>query len=159
MVRLGNDGSEMEIELVTPVHSLAQHIDAEASSVSVARADARDALENAGIGRELVDDTLLVATELLANAVEHAPEGLIVFRMDVALGRWILVEVECAGSMDLLPELPNWGPDEPLAPRGRGLAIVDALSDSVAFSDVEGRLRIAALRFVGVAPPAAAAAG
>jgi anti-sigma regulatory factor (Ser/Thr protein kinase) len=148
MVRLGNDGSEMEIELVTPVHSLAQDIDAEASSVSVARADARDALENLRIARELVDDTLLVATELLANAVEHAPEGRIIFRLDVAIDRWVLVEVECAGTIDLLPQLAEWGPDEPLSPRGRGLAIVDALSDSVAVSDDGGRLRVAALRFM-----------
>ena len=72
---------------------------------------------------DLVDDTLLVITELVENVVQHTGDGgelLLLRRADA-----VRIEVT-----DTSPELPRaYGPD-PRRIGGRGLLLVDALARS-----------------------------
>lgn len=70
----------------------------------------------------LVDDVRLVASELTTNALQHAqtPIDLTIARE----GHCVLLSVQ-----DGSPRLPRPTVPDPSMPRGRGLAIVDRLSE------------------------------
>jgi len=76
-----------------------------------------------GLPPDLVDDALLVISELVTNAVQHG-EPEIVLRLQVGRGG-LRASVQDAGSAR--PELPAHNPDSH-AVQGRGLRIVEALS-------------------------------
>jgi len=77
----------------------------------------------AGLPQDLVDDALLVISELVTNALQHG-EPEIVLRLQVtSAGLW--ASVQDAGSAR--PEPSAHDPDSH-AVHGRGLRIVDALS-------------------------------
>lgn len=82
-----------------------------------------------------VQDALLVATEILTNAVRHAPPlptGLVLMNWELR-GDCVRIEVTDGGSADWLGHaLAAGGPGNvprraSLAPGGRGMLIVDAL--------------------------------
>jgi anti-sigma regulatory factor (Ser/Thr protein kinase) len=74
-----------------------------------------------GLTGESVEPTLLVVTELLSNAIDHAhgPVRLSVELADEA----VHVEVR-----DATPDPPRLQPPDPTRARGRGVHLVDALS-------------------------------
>jgi anti-sigma regulatory factor (Ser/Thr protein kinase) len=81
-----------------------------------------------GLAGESAEPALLVVTELLDNAVEYGngSTGLVV-RFDAGS-----VRVEVA---DGSPHPPRLRPADPLAPRGRGLRIVDGLATRWGWTD------------------------
>jgi hypothetical protein len=87
---------------------------------AVARKLARGALE-AWKATYLLDDLLLVVTELVQNVTRHTANGgeLVLSRH----GDTVLVEVR-----DASPVLPKVGPRDPRRPGGRGLALVAAVA-------------------------------
>ena len=90
------------------------------SSVALARELVRYALAKWGFGRSLIDDSILVASEIVTNAARAAPYQEIRFRVAVLDGAPLL---EC---WDPAPELPcprEAGVDDV---SGRGLAIIAA---------------------------------
>jgi hypothetical protein len=74
-----------------------------------------------GLTGEAAEPTLLVITELLSNAAEHG-DGPGWLAVEPA-GRSVHVEVR-----DDAPEPPHLQPPDPMQVRGRGLHLVDALS-------------------------------
>ncbi|MFJ8911175.1 ATP-binding protein [Amycolatopsis sp. NPDC102389] len=77
------------------------------------------------VGRATIADTELLTTELVTNAHEHA-DGVAELRVSVPSGRHVVrVEVD-----DFRPHLqPRRVKNrDPASPRGRGLALVDAIS-------------------------------
>ncbi len=97
------------------------------SSAAEVRHNVADDLAARGMPTALVEDVVLVASELVANAVRHGsalPSGSVLVRWDVddsGVGLRV-VDGGAAGS----PELRRPEPD---APSGRGLAIVATLAD------------------------------
>ena len=95
---------------------------------ATARRELRRALQNLGLESDIVDDTVLAASELVANATEHAP-GPYELRLRPADDH-LLVEVHDRGR-DLL-RLPGSSGQQSAADaggeRGRGLAIATALA-------------------------------
>jgi anti-sigma regulatory factor (Ser/Thr protein kinase) len=90
----------------------------------------------------------LVVSELAANAVQAAPGR----RYEVEAlwdGAHVVMTVRNRSDGDRPPQRSSWGPVDALAPRGRGLAIVDALADAVQVTERDGtvvvtaRLRVA----------------
>jgi anti-sigma regulatory factor (Ser/Thr protein kinase) len=77
---------------------------------------------------DLIDDVVLMASELAGNAAIHGA-GPIALELSLgpeAAGRWVLL-CEVADTCPVLPRLEHAGPmDE----GGRGLVLVDALSDA-----------------------------
>ena len=78
-----------------------------------------------------LDDVLVMLSELATNAVRHAGGGFEVALLDTADG----VRVEVADSSPSVPQA-QWVPAG--ATSGRGLAIVDALSDAWGVTALEG---------------------
>jgi serine/threonine-protein kinase RsbW len=87
----------------------------------------------------LADDALLVATELMSNALVHsrsgAPGGEFVIRLVACQSRYVRVEVEDQGG--------PWAPRDRGSEGGRGLTIVAALAGPANWGvegDEDGRL-------------------
>jgi serine phosphatase RsbU (regulator of sigma subunit)/anti-sigma regulatory factor (Ser/Thr protein kinase) len=99
------------------------------ASVSLARHALRDWLEHLTLDPPEVADLLLVASELCANALKHA-KGAVVLR-SWPDGNDVIVEVEDEGAGFVPPsryidELPD-----PEADSGRGLFLIEALTDNL----------------------------
>lgn len=96
----------------------------------VVRSAIRRLLSSGGLRDELVDDVLVVISELSSNATEHARADEV--RIDVTIqptGIVTTVSYVAPSAVDRdLPAPPEMPAAE--AARGRGLAIVDALADS-----------------------------
>ncbi len=93
------------------------------SSPALVRQQLTRALAEHSIAPQSIDDVVLVASELVANAVRHAPPT---GDLDVAwtiTAESVLIEV-----CDASPDLPRLLPAAPTALGGRGLMIVDALA-------------------------------
>jgi len=110
------DGATMRAELP-----------ADLTSARRARSAVRQALAAWDMGR-LADDAELLASELVANAAEHSdgtPISLALHRHAEPGNQGITCEVT-----DTAPDLPQVRDASPDSERGRGLAIVAALSRS-----------------------------
>ncbi|WP_329385266.1 ATP-binding protein [Streptomyces sp. NBC_01351] len=97
----------------------------EARCVPLARAELRKALADWGLS-ELEGDALLVASELVTNAVRHAaaPRGREIETRYVRLGNGVRVEVH-----DTSPVPPVVGDPDRDGDGGRGLYLVAAVAD------------------------------
>ncbi len=100
---------------------------AEPESAAAIRHDIRGDLLSAGMVPEIVDDAVLVATELIGNAVRHArslPSGRLRISWEQSAGG-ITLSVTDGGGLQR-PRSRNASPYETT---GRGLTIVSALAD------------------------------
>ncbi len=95
------------------------------SAARAARVHVAGDLALRGVPDEVVDDILLVASELAANAVRHGlpPARL---RLDYSAGRVRVTVTNHGGSTD--PEVIDAATD---AGHGRGLAIARAVADDI----------------------------
>ncbi|MDW3218979.1 MAG: ATP-binding protein [Acidimicrobiales bacterium] len=86
----------------------------------------------------------LVVSELVSNAIEaSAPEPYHVAASWA--GQRLQLAVSSLADAVLIPDPAQWGPESVLAPRGRGLAIVQALVDDVSVTDEDGRATVTVL--------------
>lgn len=99
------------------------------SSVTAARHLVRDDLVARGLPSRVVDDALVVVTELVGNAVRHARplrstnrSGVIILRWDVA-DEQVRIDVTDGGGT----KRPHVEPPSLAGTGGRGLAIVSAV--------------------------------
>lgn len=117
--------------------------DGATSSLRSVRTDLLGWLADAGADDEVRERAALVVSELAANAVQAAPGRR--FAVDAA---WedphVVVTVRNETDGDRPPRQATWGPVDALAPRGRGLAIVDALADGVTVDDAGGDVVVTA---------------
>lgn len=110
------------------------------ADLSDVRAEFGEWLRGIEVGTDLVDDLLIVVSELAANAVrESAPDADLptVTAWSEADTVWLEVtnEVDTATHDEIKAE---WDLDDPLRTGGRGLLVVSALVDDVDVN-VEGR--------------------
>ena len=91
------------------------------AAASEARRKVQTLLAEWGISEDVVDLVVLIVYELLSNAVDHAGT---VMTLQVSLSAGVIT-VGVTDSCDLPPLLQ---PHDPLAARGRGLQMVDALA-------------------------------
>lgn len=93
-------------------------------------------LMDAETSQEQVFDVLLVAAELIGNAVSHArpmPDGAVRVHWDLRDSR-ARIEVHDGGGTTV----PTVRAADPTQPDGRGLAIVEAIADSWGYESREG---------------------
>ncbi|NED95324.1 ATP-binding protein [Phytoactinopolyspora alkaliphila] len=117
------------------------------SSVPEARHTVSDDLRNSGVPQAVVDNVLMVVTELVTNAVRHAePLRFSDTRRGVRL-RWIVIDHHV-----LIDVTDGGGPDQPRLrraatadPEGRGLAIVDALARDWSVRSTNGEVTVQAV--------------
>jgi anti-sigma regulatory factor (Ser/Thr protein kinase) len=112
----GADSGSMNDELVVR----------DTSQISDARVIVRAAACSLGLDDKRADDAALVVSELVTNALEHGGVGDVVVST-VVDARSLLVTVSSAMSENL-PARPQ-KPEAVSSRRGRGLGIVEALTD------------------------------
>ncbi|MFK4149248.1 ATP-binding protein [Streptomyces sp. NPDC004065] len=98
-------------------------LSATAGSVLSARHASRHALTRWNVGEEAADDIVLMVDELVTNAVQHGC-GPMWLRLSVHRAHTLICEVG-----DSSKELPRPHRADPSAESGRGLLLVEALSD------------------------------
>jgi anti-sigma regulatory factor (Ser/Thr protein kinase) len=105
------------------------------ASVRLARARLATDLLSRDLPARVVQDALLVATEIVTNAIRHAPplpSGLVLMSWELRADS-VCIEVTDGGSADWLGQALSAGGAgnlprrASLAPGGRGMMIVDAL--------------------------------
>jgi anti-sigma regulatory factor (Ser/Thr protein kinase) len=103
--------------------------------IGVVRRDLGEWFTAQGFPPEAVERARLVVSELATNAIEAAPGANfeVTVRMEGDGVAALAVTNPSAGTRP--PPRSAWGPAEPLALRGRGLAIVAALADAITVSD------------------------
>lgn len=91
-------------------------------------------------------DVALIVSELGTNAIEAAPSGRFVVELRWAGRLPLVVRVVNDTELSHVPTRAEWGPDTVLAVRGRGLAIVEALSSQIDVDRSEpGRVTVTVL--------------
>lgn len=100
---------------------------AQPSSAAVVRQRISAELAGAGIPDSLIDDVVLVATELLSNALRHArslPDDQLDISWDILRGAVSITVTDGGGRHQ--PHVRHPGPAET---NGRGLSIVETLAE------------------------------
>jgi serine/threonine-protein kinase RsbW len=107
---------------VTPIRAALVHLGPEVSSLGEGRRFVAKTLREWNVDEDTIEPVMLVANELVANAIVHAHSSPV-------------LSLEDAG-LDLLLRVADDGPNLPVARRatpgdegGRGLMLVEALSD------------------------------
>lgn len=111
------------------------------------RADVARWFTDHGFSADTTDRAMLLVSELCSNAVEAGPDHPIDVRLTRLAGSTLRAVIAVTNTTlgNVPPPSERWTPADPLAPRGRGLAIVDALSDQVRVdSSVPGRITVVA---------------
>ena len=129
-----------------PPRQLLIELQADVRVLAGIRDQLRGWLAGVGVDGEACEELLLVATELCTNAIEATRDGEPV-EVRVGFDDGAL-RFEVANAVDrpdgpLPPELRRGSLQE----RGRGLAIVRALVDTVAVSTIDGRRIVRTTRF------------
>jgi anti-sigma regulatory factor (Ser/Thr protein kinase) len=88
-------------------------------------------LKGHGAGDDLCDRAALVVSELASNAVQAAPDVPYRVRVSFADGKSLVVAITSHTPGHGPPPRGEWGPPTLMAAYGRGLLIVDELSDDV----------------------------
>ncbi|MFE9453706.1 ATP-binding protein [Streptomyces sp. NPDC006739] len=108
---------------------------ATAAAVAAARRVVRALLSSWGVGEDVLDNAVLVTSELVTNALVHSPGERITCRLHGGTDR-VRIEVEDQNRGPTLPVPRRSGPDDQ---NGRGLFLVDALSSDWGVTVVPGR--------------------
>ena len=112
--------------------------DGTSHTLRIARDDVVGWLDEHGFDTELQDRAALVLSELATNAVQAAPGNPYGVSVSQPDAQSAVVAVTSRTEYEQPPPREHWRPTSVLAPRGRGLMIVDELADAV---DVDVRER------------------
>jgi serine phosphatase RsbU (regulator of sigma subunit)/anti-sigma regulatory factor (Ser/Thr protein kinase) len=123
-----------------PLGDFEYHLSRQLASVPLARHFLADWLEHLAIDRDEVADLLLVASELCANAIRHGEgrDGALVLRA-WAEGNDIVLQMEDDGTGFEPPQRYGDELPDPEAIAGRGLFLVEALTDDLSIENGDDR--------------------
>jgi anti-sigma regulatory factor (Ser/Thr protein kinase) len=109
----------------------ARDYDGTSSTLRDARKDVVGWLLDCGFDRDLQDRAALVVSELATNAVQASPGITYGVQLQRVGDRSATLVVTSRTEFQRPPPREHWGPASTLAARGRGLMIVEQLSDGV----------------------------
>lgn len=110
-------------------------------TIALARKLVDDFLQRRSAPKDLRERAALAVSELASNAVQASPgEDYQVTVEEITDAPEFVIGVTNSTSAEAIPPREDWGPQDVLAPRGRGLAIVESVSDSVQIENIEGGL-------------------
>lgn len=96
-----------------------------------ARGDVVSWLDHHGVDAELQDRAALVVSELATNAVQASPGSEYNVHGSLYADGEVVLSVVSSTNFEQPPPREHWGPPTPLSESGRGLLIVDDLSEDV----------------------------
>lgn len=109
----------------------------EAATLRKARRDVVDFLLECGANGQTVERASLIVSELASNAIQAAPGVPYELLLRIVDPNAASLSIKNRTRGGVPPAQPTWRPVDGLALRGRGLSIVDSLSDEVAV-EVDG---------------------
>lgn len=118
---------------------LDREYDGTTGRLRVARSDVTGCLSEHGVQQDLCERAELVLSELAANAVQASPGNPFGLRVTMEKDGAVVVAVTSHTSNGRPPPREQWGPITLLAPSGRGLMIVDQLSEDVVVDEPDSR--------------------
>jgi anti-sigma regulatory factor (Ser/Thr protein kinase) len=127
---IGNAGLQHDFALLVVVHDSRVHkmasvlVPPHTIAVHGARRWARAQLESWGVSEDVVTATVICVSELVTNVLQHAGTSA---RVTMELAGRLLVTVEDTGTWST----PRLRHEDSAAAQGRGLALVEALSDAM----------------------------
>lgn len=149
-------GQRMRIEIT-------MSLPRETASVPLVRRTVATALKNAGVTAECIDEVAIAVSEACTNVVQHAGQGP---GYDVVLtvgDEQLTIDVTDSGRGFGDLSIPPPSMPEGEVERGRGLAMMRALTDEAVFDSVTGSGSsvhlVKALRWVDTAPRGPGSAG
>lgn len=105
-------------------------------SLATSRHAVADATKSLGLPQDMTELATLVVSELTTNAVEASPDQP--YRVRIGIDdEAVVIKVGNRTPAASFPRAEEWGPESLLAPRGRGLAIVDAVASAVDVVETE----------------------
>ena len=110
---------------------LDREYDGTTGTLRVARTEVTICLHDRGVAYAVRERAELVISELAANAVQAAPGNPFGLRLSLSTDGAVIVAVTSHTNNGSPPPRDQWGPVTLLAPSGRGLMIVDQLSEEV----------------------------
>ena len=110
---------------------LDREYDGTTGMLRAARTDVKGCLHEHGVDLDLRERAELVLSELAANAVQASPGRPFGLCMRLAPDGTVVVSVTSHADNGSPPPRQQWGPLTLRAPSGRGLMIVDSLSERV----------------------------
>lgn len=108
-----------------------------------ARRRLRNWLDDAGFARDVTDDAVLVAAELISNGVLHDGGGAITVRTGIEPGQLRLEVITLDHPVDAQPPWLQRLRDPAKDEGGLGMRIVEALTCQLAIDHTEGIRRVA----------------
>jgi anti-sigma regulatory factor (Ser/Thr protein kinase) len=111
---------------------LDREYDGTTGTLRVARNDVVDFLREHVPDEDLHERAELVVSELATNAIQASPGVAYGLRVSLTGDGAVVLVVTSSTLRDGPPPRESWGPAHATAPRGRGLLIVDGLTDGVA---------------------------
>jgi anti-sigma regulatory factor (Ser/Thr protein kinase) len=118
---------------------LDREYDGTTGMLRAARTDATGCLDQYGVDQDLRERAELVLSELAANAVQASPGNPFGLCMTLATDGSVVVAVTSHTDNGSPPPRRQWGPLTVRAPSGRGLMIVDRLSERVVVNQPDPR--------------------
>lgn len=99
-------------------------------SLTESRHAVAESIADRDFDQDVVDKAVLAVNEMTTNAVEASPgaDYQVVVAVD---GDDLILKVRNRAPSTEIPDSDDWGPNGILAGRGRGLAIVGAIAESV----------------------------
>jgi len=109
----------------------------ETATLRTARRDVVDFLLECGANGQTVEQASLIVSELASNAIQAAPGIPYELHLRIVDLNAVSLSIKNRTNGAVPPAQPSWRPTDDLAVSGRGLSIVDSLSDEVAV-EVDG---------------------
>lgn len=123
---------------------LDREYDGSTSTLRVARNDVVECLRDHVADEDVQERAQLVISELATNAIQASPGVAYGLRVSVADDGAVVMCVTSATERTAPPPRHQWGPVHPVAVRGRGLLIVDKLTDQVEVEQASGTIVVTA---------------
>ncbi len=115
-----------------PSPALNREYAGEAATLRAARHDVVDFLTECGADDQTVERASLITSELASNAIQAAPGTFYQLAVRIVDPNAVSLSVRNRSAHGTFPPpKANWRPVDELAIRGRGLAIVESLTDEV----------------------------
>jgi anti-sigma regulatory factor (Ser/Thr protein kinase) len=126
------------------VASMARHYDGDASTLRAARRDVVAWLAECGADEATRERGALIVSELASNALQASPGTPYAIHLSRESARTVNLAVSNRNAQGPLPNHEQWHPADVLSLRGRGLSIVDSLSEQVTVDQHDGAVTVTA---------------
>lgn len=126
--------------------------DGTTGTLRVARRDVVRCLRAHTTDPDLENRVALVVSELATNAIQASPGNAYDLSVSLLVDGSVVMTVTSSSEFTVPPPRDTWGPATAIAPSGRGLLIVDRLTDGVDVEQTAGGKIVVTATFLASSP-------